>query len=355
MKLNRLFLDVEWADDKDKTILQIGAFLYNEDYKLITEFYSVVCPEHIEKMSRISLELMNLSCEDLEKSDPIENVLKKFDARIKDYDEIIIWTDQAYQILSEKMNTFGFQFKKHRKVILQEVLKEIYRKLRFSKALKQFGIKHKDERLHNAKYDALYLKALYWAIQKEYSEYHRWKSNITYYYSLRSDIIHSENCLYVKRMTSDNRRNTNPIKIFDGFKMCKCCKNDFRFKREKAVSQKILNNSFRDESIYEMCNYLGLRCTISDNVIFIKTDFSSWRIYHNHEEVTHVYHENFRKNMSSESQKKIKHGYHEQNIKSCSLYATLKYIRKHDKKCLIRKNKYQQRMYYLFKLAAGTN
>lgn len=352
MRCNRLFLDVEWSRGKVDQIIQVGAILFDKQYKIITEIYSIVCPDMIEEIKQSSLDLMKLSMEQLIQSDSIETVLLKFNQRFQDYDEIIVWNEEAYWLWISKMKEFGLKVENHRIIILQELLCDTLKKLSFQTALKNFGVKHKQNRLHCSKYDVRYLKSLYQNVQKEYGNYFRWKRNLKFYQSTHSNRIHSENCHVLKRINMENQVNVYPEKIFDGYKICQCCKKDFTFQRSKELHPKTFQEPFKDENIYEMCNYFGLKCTISDNVIFIRTQFSSWRIFHDYEQVTKLYHENNRKDLAHERRKTIKHGFHKQEMYTTSLFSVLKYIRNHDKRYSGNKNRYQQRMDHLFELVA---
>ena len=85
-----------------------------------------------------------------------------------------------------------------------------------------------------------------------------------------------------------------------------------------------------EEKIDTLCEAYGFTCSISDGIIFLRTPFAYWRIYYSGNEVTEVYHENYR-NYQGSIPKKYEEGFHRQNVKKKTLNGVLKYIARHEK------------------------
>lgn len=102
---------------------------------------------------------------------------------------------------------------------------------------------------------------------------------------------------------------------------------------EKTKGYQPLN----EDSFAQYCNSYGLQCSFAEEIVFIKTNLSQWRIYHNGIIVEKLYHSSFITGGIMKSQKsgrlKYAEGFHEQKIPrdvGDNIYDVLQYIIRHE-------------------------
>ena len=86
--MNMIVLDLEWNQSSTGSepevsvmpfeIIEIGAVMYGEDGKLISEFSELIKPRVYKKMHNFTSKLVHLQMEELEKGDTFENVSRRF-------------------------------------------------------------------------------------------------------------------------------------------------------------------------------------------------------------------------------------------------------------------------------------
>lgn len=91
---------------------------------------------------------------------------------------------------------------------------------------------------------------------------------------------------------------------------------------------------YTESGLAEIASKEGLTIEFAQGVIFIRTVASTWRLFHDYEKVTKVWHENYRTRMQQyTTRRKTNDGYHVQKIKG-SFPDIFSYIARHDKKML---------------------
>lgn len=95
---------------------------------------------------------------------------------------------------------------------------------------------------------------------------------------------------------------------------------------------------FFEDSFTRYCNNYGLQCSFSDGIVFVKTNLSEWRIYHDERIVKKLYHSSFFTGGRLLSQKagrlKYGEGFHRQRIPDYvgdDIYDVLRYIARHER------------------------
>lgn len=143
--------------------------------------------------------------------------------------------------------------------------------------------------------------------------------------------------------------------IFKGYLVCKCCgtkeewkrlewtctsKNDIQNKKDKSKTLRSL--SLTEKNIDIICRYFQISYNITNTAVFVGTAYSSWIVYLQNDNVTKLFHKNFRLNRSQYFKKqKIKciENYHKQKLPSSNFYEVIKYIKSHDDSMVKRMSK----------------
>lgn len=361
MKIKYLFLDIEWNsasktyDNTKDEILEMAFVAFSEDFKIEKKFARIVKPEHIDQVSKETLQLLHLSKKTLEDAKEISIILEKFQKTFQQFEILIVWNKAAYHLLIENMETEKFKLPKHRVVVLQDVLSALSGnnkgKIGFERALKKYGVSYNSKQLHWAKYDVGCLKKLFCSASYQCHKQRILVEDCSMVKSSNSLVIHNVECHYVAYIKEKYQMKANIMDFFNGYALCKHCVSARRF--PKLLFYKTADWSseiqLHEEVIKKLCTQYHLKYQIGEGVIFIQTKVSSWRIYHNYEKVTEVYHENYRFKKSQKFiNRKCNDGFHKQDIKGESLFEVLQYIQQHDKFFFREKKSAKQRIDILF-------
>ena len=238
-------------------------------------------------------------------------VLEKFAQSFPQYCHLIVWRRDAYELFLRDMRKYGITIKRHRVVVLQDVLGVIAgnsnNRIGFEKALICSGVKYVPNYLHYAKHDANYLYQLFYQCFQQYSSMiakeERCFSNVA------TKMLHTENCQYLQSMLAERKVVVPKSMIFRGYTVCKCCGKKQNWKR------------------------LELSYSVSSNAVFVRTAFSRWIVYLQEDKVKELFHENYRANKSqyfNKQKMKCTEGYHKQKLPSESFFEVIQYIKYHD-------------------------
>ena len=345
-KMKYLFLDMEWSqengfDVKENQILEFAVASYSNDFESQRRFARMVKPTDVYAIPERTYQFLNLSMESLMEEDTIDVVLNEFSQKFQDYEVVVVWNENTYKLFVEKCRSHRITLPKHKVLVLQDMIasidskKSIYSMERY---LKKCGIRYKMDRLHYSKYDVERMRLLFLEIRNQYFSYLKGTTR-KYYRSSGSEIIHVKSCHFVKRMSSEKRVLVEGRELLDGYSVCKCCRKKFpsiQFKANKMNKPSVVKEfryEFDDENVYDLCHRYGLSCQISDGVIFVKSSIATWRIYHNYEKITEVFHQNISvvNRANAKKKKPLNVGFHKQEIKEKRLDAVLRYIHFHDK------------------------
>lgn len=151
-------------------------------------------------------------------------VLTNFAQAFLEYRFLVVWTRDTYDLSLRDMRKSGISIKRHKVVILQEILGVIAEngnsQIGFENALICAGIEYVPNYLHYAKHDADYLYQLFYQCFRQYSNMTAEESCLANEATKR---LHIENCRYVQNMSVERKTAFPKSMIFKGYTVCKCC------------------------------------------------------------------------------------------------------------------------------------
>lgn len=243
------------------------------------------------------------------------------------------------------MKKYKIPLKKHRVVILQEVLGIVAfngeGKMGFESALNCAGIKYDANNLHHSKHDAQYLFQLFGKCCKKYVEYTALEDRMVI---TATGKIHKENCRYIKDTPVKVLLMKPKSAVFKGFTVCKFCgtkdiwnRLEWKCETVKKQNRKHYNEMqylpLTEKNIGAICKHFQVSYSIGEKVVFVRTSFTSWIVCLDGNAVSKLFHENYKpcKNeYSKRSKLKGIEGYHVQKMPSSNFYRVICYIKKHD-------------------------
>ena len=98
---------------------------------------------------------------------------------------------------------------------------------------------------------------------------------------------------------------------------------------------------YSEDKIHELCNALGFECYINLEAVIVTTNCGTWKIYMVEDEVTDVYHKNYKNGNSfaklNRYRGNVYQRYHRQDVELTDLYDVLLYIKDHDENLLYKR------------------
>lgn len=332
MDSNLIFIDLEWEQrgkkpSKKDPILEIGAIRMNTD----SSFIRYIKNRDVGWRTR---KVLGINQKRIEEGIDITKAVSALVEYSEEAETVIVWssnTEDKLRILSNK-----YQCASLYKIVI--VLQELIRTLSgakdnisFERALAAFGVKYEDRNMHNASFDAMYLKDLFVKVIDKYIEINPILEDGV---AVRKDaeIYHLKDCTYLKRTKEYEMVNLIEAVLR---KPCKRCSkrinplivnlecNEVIKRNKKICSYK--NRAVTNETMYEIANYFGLSISGGLNVANVSTGYSLWRVYFNKDGyVERLCHENYN---SRESGGK---GYHNHKQFPKDIFSLFKYIKQHD-------------------------
>lgn len=362
-KMKYLFLDLVWSQEggfeaKENQVLELAVACFSEDFACQRRFARMVKPTDIYGISERTYQFLNISKKSLMEEDTIDVILDEFSQKFPYYEVIVVWNENTYKLFLEKCCNNHIRLPKHRVLVLQDIIASIDSKkciYSMKRYMKKCGIHYKMDRFNYSKYDVERMRLLFLEIRKQYFNYLKGTTR-KYYRSSSSNIIHVKSCHFMKRMLPEKRVLVEGRELLEGYSVCKCCRKKFpsiHFKANKTSKPKVVDErqfEFDDEYVYEACHGYGLSCQVSNEVIFVKSSIAAWRIYHNYEKVTEVFHQNMNLTNRDNTKKRrsLNTGFHKQSLKEKNLEAVLRYIYYHDKNYFSGKRAQKSKVEQLF-------
>ena len=346
-----LFLDMEWNQEPGSTELegreaiQIGVVAADKDLQQTKIFSSSVRLSNLEILNEKTVRLIHMSVANIMQGKSEEVVLNKFTQNFPTYNYIVVWTRDTYELFKRDMKKYKIPLKKHRVVILQEVLGIVAfngeGKMGFESALNCVGIKYDANNLHHSKHDAQYLFQLFGKCCKKYVEYTALEDRMVI---TATGKIHKENCRYIKDTPVKVLLMKPKSAVFKGFTVCKFCgtkdiwnRLEWKCETVKKQNRKHYNEMqylpLTEKNIGAICKHFQVSYSIGEKVVFVRTSFTSWIVCLDGNAVSKLFHENYKpcKNeYSKRSKLKGIEGYHVQKMPSSNFYRVICYIKKHD-------------------------
>ena len=341
--IRRLFCYIEYNkihknmkyNPSNYDLLEIGAILYVDDEEVKT-YSRFIHPQYMELMTKERyLSFGGLKQFDLENASSIEDISRRFYKTFYEYDLLVMWSRKEYEILMASLKRGGHVQAEHKAIFLEELIKmsKGYSKP-FLSELKAYKVNVDDKyNLHYSKYKAKYLAELYFAAKKSYSVFLK-REDFWFMKSCCGNVVHKVGCSIGKKIPIKYVREASIADLFDGYEVCdECCKGKLMLLPDRSHVRYPKKSQFEEEQIAKMCEEFGMKYTLSENIVFVKTQYSSWRVFHDGKFVLDVYHENLRLDDQDKVWKKdsFNEGFHKQRVFSNILYDVLYYIHNHDR------------------------
>lgn len=351
-KFEYLFLDIEWnqapgtSDLDGREAIQIGVVAADEQIQKVKTFCKSIRlsdPKLFNKKTEI---LSHTPLANIMQGNEEKAVLEKFAQSFPQYCHLIVWSRDTYDLFLRDMRKNGITIKRHKAVVLQEVLEIIAGssndQIGFENAMIYSGIEYAPNYLHYAKHDADYLYQLFYQCFQQYSGMTAEESCLA---NEATKKLHTESCRYVQNMSVERKTALPKSMIFRGYTVCKCCGKRQIWKRlewEDSNKHKAQNKKYREDlkqipltetNIEKICKYFQLSYSISNDTVFVRTAFSRWIVYLQKHKVKKLLHENYRicKSQYFKKQKmKCTEGYHKQKLPSENFFEVIQYIKYHD-------------------------
>ena len=347
-----LFVNLKWnqisetEDIKYREPIQIGIVAADEDLqkeKIFSKAIRLSDPTHINKGM---LKLYRTTLENIMNANTKEDIFGRVVRTFPTYKYIVTWNREIYSLFKYTMKQCGFSMRRHTVIILQDILSIVAsdgkRRIGFSQALEYADIEYEPNYLNYSIHDANYLYQLFKETYQQYSSMTSDDYRIT---NVKTKRMHASECHYARKMKIDHATIRPQSAIFIGFKMCQACASKLTWNQLKWDEKVILSKKEKEiaylrqlplteEKMEKICKQFGVTYNISNDVVFIKTEFSSWIVYLRDGKVHKLYHENYRQSASAffkMQKKKLTEGYHQQKLLSDHFYDVVQYIKYHDK------------------------
>ena len=349
-QLEYLFLDIEWNQAPGTTGLdgreavQIGVVAADAKMQKVKTFSKAIRLSDSNLFNEKTEVITHTPVANIMQGREENVVLRNFAQTFPEYPYLVVWTKDTYDLFMRDMRKNGISIKRHKPVFLQEVLSIITGNendpIGFEKALRCAGIWYVPNYLHYAKHDANYLYQLYYQCFQKYSGATVGERCFVNEITRK---LHTENCRYVKDMAVERKSIVPKSMIFKGCTVCKCCGKSQSWKQlEWEFGNKAKNKKYRDylkqlslteTNIEKICKWFQLSYSITRDIVFVRTAFSSWIVYLQKDKVKKLLHENYRicKSQYLKKQKmKCIEGYHKQKLPSENFFEVIQYIKNHD-------------------------
>lgn len=335
-----LFIDAEWNQigkrlGPSDEILEIAALSSMGEY-VVDRYFKYIKP--VKKVKRQTFNFLGVTPNDLNHGESIENVLKVLQALWNESDCIVVWSNDALNIIKSTCVRRNISLAFTTVIILQNLLSEILvdkSNLSFEGALLKFGALYDRTKMHHAKFDAECLKSLFEIVCNKYENILIQDTNSNFVESKKTKTVHRTDCKYVGNIRDTNIVQVPVYRILAGEKQCKCCMpdrlsielesaDDGEYERIKSV-RNLKGKRVDYEQIGLLIEFFQLQCIQSHDYFLVTTEYSMWKIYYAEGFVTKLEHENYKN-------KNDKRGYHNQHIRTKDMFSVMEYIVNHDKK-----------------------
>ena len=288
------------------------------------------------------------------------DILRELSDMVSESEFIIVWSREMYRRIQTMLTETDITVPKNRVIILRElagILSVDGREPEFRELLSWAGIDFTERRLEDPGYRVICLEKVFFLLQDRYREAAGDDRKCILNISGRT--LHHEQCRCLGQTDPANVIRGDRMLIFRAYKPCKCCRGLSAWGKLKWTAERLYTVSEKKgdrqpgnmERIYQgkrltdrrisgICEKFGMKYTISQGVVFIRTQVFSWRVYHDGQNVTEVLHENYRGGAIPGRGGKCNEGFHRQRIYSRDFYQVIRYIYRHDRNYL---NTYKQK------------
>lgn len=326
-----LFLDLEWnqpcgtTELADREAVQIGIVAADAQLKQLRSFSRVIRLKNPDLLNSRTVKIVHMSESNIMLGRSREEVMEIVYHCFPVYRYLVVWTRDTYDLFRRDMKECGMVMPKHRVVVLQDVLGLITgnmdRQIRFTHALQCADIEYNPCNLHYSKHDANYLYQLYTKCYRQYCELTKSEYCDT---NAQTGKMHIERCRYTWKFRPDVMLLKPKNSIFKGYTACKICARQgkwkvfeweipaYTYQSRKADWKKL---SLTEKNIEVLCRHFHMSYSICNEMLFVRTKFTSWIIYLQDGRVEKLLHENYKLSKSEygkRQKKKSIEGYHKQ-------------------------------------------
>lgn len=332
MYSNFIFIDLEWDQrgkrpSKKDPILEIGAVRMNTD----SGFIRYIKNKDISWRTR---RILGINQKLIDEGVDIGQAVSSLMGYSEGTSTVIVWSNDTDDKLRILANKYQYALLHKNVIVLQKLIQELSGakgNISFERALAAFEVNYENRHLHNASFDAVYLKKLFVNVIDKYAEINPvLKDGVIA--RMDSEIYHLKDCTYVK--STKEYKTANVIEAILR-KPCKRCSkrisplivnlehNEVIKRNRKICSYK--NNPVTNEAMYEIADYFGLNITGGMGEAILSTGYSFWKIYCNKEGyVERLKHENYH---STENRGK---NFHSHETFPKDVFSLFEYIKWHD-------------------------
>lgn len=352
-----LFLDIEWNQAPGtiglygREAIQIAAVAADIELKKKKIFSKMIQLSNPKLLSKETVEISHMPLANIMQGKPEDIVLKNFAQTFPEYHYIVVWNRDTYDLLKRDMKVNNIVLRKHRPIVLQEILGIITGRedhlIGFETALQSAGISYLPNYLHYSKHDANYLYELFCECRKQYGDKTKDESCVA---NIITRSLHMKDCRYVQKAHLENISIKPKSCIFESFTVCKSCGDKQNWKRlnwkckkvqksqktketQKKKTRDWKNLPLTEKNIEAICRQFQLSYNISNDLVFLRTAFARWIVCVRDDKVVELLHENYRPckyQSSGRHKRKSMEGYHKQQLPSENFFEVIRYIKSHD-------------------------
>ena len=291
-----LFLDIEWnqtpgtADLEGREAIQIGVVAADEAMKKVKSFLKAIQLKHPKLLSTETIKVTHTTANNIMQAKPENIVLTNFSQTFPEYQYIVVWSRETYDLFKRDMKNYKIPMQKHQVIVLQEMINTIAgngnKMMGFELALIGAGIDYIPNYLHYSKHDVNYLYQLFCTCRQEFIQATTDEYCIV---NTNTKKLHTRNCRYVRNMPLEKILMKPKSSIFKGYLICKCCgtkeewkrldwtyirKSETSSKKDKTKTLKQL--PLTEKNIDIICRHFQVSYSVSNTAVFICTAYSRY-------------------------------------------------------------------------------
>ena len=201
-----LFLDMEWnqapctTDLEGREAIQIGVVAVDAAMKKVKSFSKAIQLKHPELLSTETIKVTHTTANNIMQARPEDIVLTNFSQAFPEYQYIVVWSQETYELFKRDMKNYKIPMQKHQVIVLQEVVNAVAgngnKLIGFELALIGAGIDYIPNYLHYSKHDANYLYQLFCTCRQQFIQATTDEYCIV---NTNTKKLHTRNCRYVRK------------------------------------------------------------------------------------------------------------------------------------------------------------
>ena len=348
-----LFLDLEWNQPpgttavEDREPVQIGIVAADSSLQKNKTFSKAIQLPNPGTWNPETFKIIHMPLSNVMEGHTADVIWEKMAQTFPECRYLVVWSRDTNELFRQSLKKCKKKTFFHKIIILQEVLELITgnakENLTFENALDHVGIEYNSSFLHYAKHDANYLYQLYARCFRAYTAATKEEYLVA---NPSTGKLHTPDCFCVKKMNPQMILQKPMNAVFKGFTPCKFCSGkklwarftwqlqwNIQTESPSDDTRKFQTFPLTEKRIEAICRHFQVSYNISNNIVFIRTLFSSWIVYLKDGKVVKLLHENYKPSRSAyfrRKRMKCLEGYHVQKLPSEHFYNVIHYIKIHD-------------------------